>query len=101
MPLRRAAVLALCSCLASPFGAAANVPPATPVVTEPPIGRTVNPGDAHMECAPFSDADAGDAHRCTDWEIWTVTPAERVWFTSCIGGVERLHTHLGDGAFEG
>jgi len=95
------ALLAVGSFLGS--AAWGNVPPATPVVTEPPLGRIVNPADVHMECANFSDADAGDTHRCTDWEIWTVAPAgiERVWFTSCIGGVERVHTHLGDGVFQG
>jgi glucose/arabinose dehydrogenase/PKD repeat protein len=79
----------------------ANTPPATPVVTEPRVGRLVNAEDVHMECDPFSDADPGDGHLCTDWEIWTVSPPERVWFTSCIQGVERLHTHLGDGIFQG
>jgi glucose/arabinose dehydrogenase len=53
-----------------------------------------------METAPMEDAD-GDAHRCTDWEIWDVILASRVWRTPCIDGVEKLHTHLGDGDFEG
>jgi glucose/arabinose dehydrogenase len=71
------------------------------MVTEPAVeGQMVNPGDAHMEASPFSDPD-GDAHLNTDWEIWTVAPAERVWTTLAIGGVERTHTHLGDGLFEG
>ncbi len=78
----------------------ANVPPATPVVTEPVVGRIVNPADVHMECGLFSDPDPGDTHLCSDWEIWTVSPVERVWVTTCIGGVERLHTHLGDGIFQ-
>lgn len=85
--------------------AMANVPPAAPVITEPAPGRILNPSDVHMECDPFSDADAGDTHLCTDWEIWTSPspPAllERVWHISCIGGVERLHTHLGDGVYSG
>jgi glucose/arabinose dehydrogenase len=76
-----------------------NRRPATPTITEPSFeGRIVNPADVHMETAPFSDLDA-DAHLCTDWEIWTVTPSEVVWRTSCISGVERVHTHLGDGDF--
>src|SRR5262245_42764325 len=79
----------------------ANTPPNTPTITEPTIGRIVNPADCHMETAPFSDPDPGDTHLCSDWEIWTITPSERIWFTSCIGGVERVHTHLGDGAFQG
>lgn len=75
--------------------------PLTPLVTEPAVeGQIVNPGDAHMEGSPFSDPD-GDAHLNTDWEIWTVAPAERVWATLAIGGVERTHTHLGDGVFQG
>jgi glucose/arabinose dehydrogenase len=78
-----------------------NTPPATPSVTEPQPARLVAPSDAHMETTPFADANAGDTHRCTDWEIWSVSPLERVWVTSCIGGVERLHTHLGDGVFQG
>lgn len=94
-----ACVLLSSACLVP--SAIANNPPATPVVTEPVVGRIVNAADAHMECAPFSDSDPGDTHLCSDWEIWTVSPAERVWFTSCIGGVERLHTHLGDGVFQG
>lgn len=80
---------------------AGNLPPATPTVTEPGVnGQIVNAADVHMECTPFADPDAGDLHECTDWEVWTVSPSQRVWSTLCIGGVERLHTHLGDGVFE-
>jgi PKD repeat protein len=96
---RRASVFALAAGLG--HAALANNPPATPVVTEPVVGRVVNAADAHMECAPFSDPDAGNTHLCSDWEIWTVSPPERIWFTSCIAGVERVHTHLGDGVFQG
>jgi glucose/arabinose dehydrogenase/PKD repeat protein len=53
-----------------------------------------------MEAGPFSDPDPGDTHSCTDWEIWTSSPLEPVWVTSCITGVEKVHTHLGDGVFE-
>ncbi len=101
--LKRAAVVAttLCLCVA----AFANTPPAAPVITEPAPGRTLNPADVHMETGPFFDPDPGDEHVCTDWEIWTSPnpPAlvERVWVASCLGGVERLHTHLGDGLFIG
>lgn len=80
---------------------AQNVPPATPVITEPQVGRIINPADLHMETDPFSDANPGDTHVCTDWEVWTAGMTERVWVTACIGGVERLHTHLGDGVFQG
>lgn len=78
-----------------------NQPPAAPLVSEPSTdGLTLNPADVHMETGPFSDPDGGDQHFCTDWEIWTVTPLERVWVTACATGVERLHTHLGDGIYE-
>ncbi|MBS0195573.1 MAG: PQQ-dependent sugar dehydrogenase [Planctomycetes bacterium] len=80
--------------------AAQNQPPLAPVITEPIVGRIINPADLHMETGPFSDPNPGDTHVCTDWEVWTVTPSQRVWVTACIGGVERLHTHLGDGVFE-
>lgn len=75
--------------------------PRTPIITEPVFeGRIVNPQDVHMESAPFfSSTNAG--HLCTDWEIWTVTPSERIWFISCVTGVERLHIHMGDGTFTG
>ena len=59
----------------------------------------MNPSDVHMETSGYSDTD-GHAHKSTDWEIWTVGPgAEPVWQTLGIQGVERLHTHLGDGVF--
>src|SRR5215510_13646699 len=57
-----------------------NHPPNAPTITEPATdGRTLSPADVHMETAPFSDPDPGDHHLCTDWEIWTVAPSERVW----------------------
>ena len=80
---------------------AANNPPATPVLIEPSRdGQTVHPADVHMATSVFSDSDSGNTHACTDWEIWTVSPAERVWVSSCITGVGRVHVHQGDGAFE-
>ncbi|MFN0159390.1 MAG: PQQ-dependent sugar dehydrogenase [Bacteroidota bacterium] len=82
--------------------AIAQTPPITPTITEPLTnGQIVNPADVHMETLPMVDPDAGNTHFCTDWEIWTVSPSERVWITACIQGVERLHTHLGDGVFGG
>jgi len=77
-----------------------NAAPATPTVTEPNVdGKIVNPSDVHMETTGYSDAD-GNAHKSTDWEIWTVGPgAEPAWQTLGIEGVEKLHTHLGDGVF--
>ncbi len=99
MPHRSIVTLVLL--LGGPALLLANTPPDAPLINEPELdGQIVNPSDVHMECAPFSDADPGDTHLCSDWEIWTVSPPERVWFTACIGGVERVHTHLGDGAFE-
>jgi len=79
-----------------------NAPPAAPTITEPAFdGQEVNPADVHMESIGFADSD-GDAHKSTDWEIWTTGPgASRAWQTLAIGGVERLHTHLGDGVFVG
>ncbi len=78
-----------------------NQPPATPVVTEPRVGRVVNPSDCHMETDVFTDPNPGDAHVCTDWQIVQASDGQVVWTTACITGVERLHTHLGDGVFSG
>lgn len=77
-----------------------NNTPSTPVITEPAMdGQVVNPADVHMEAVGYVDAD-GHAHKSTDWEIWTVGDSPRpVWKTLGIQGVERLHTHLGDGFF--
>ncbi len=74
--------------------------PASPTITEPSRdGATANPNDVHMEAIGYSDPD-GDPHTSTDWEIWTAgDDAELVWQTLGIQGVERLHTHLGDGVF--
>jgi glucose/arabinose dehydrogenase/regulation of enolase protein 1 (concanavalin A-like superfamily) len=80
---------------------AGNRPPRAPLVNEPAAeGQLVNPADAHMEATAFSDPNPGDIHLATDWEIWTVSPLQRVWITAGVTGVERLHTHLGDGTFE-
>jgi glucose/arabinose dehydrogenase len=77
-----------------------NAAPAVPTITEPHVdGQEVHPGDVHMESVGYVDAD-GNAHKSTDWEIWTVGPgAEPVWQTLGIEGVERMHTHMGDGIF--
>jgi glucose/arabinose dehydrogenase len=85
----------------TPTGSA-NVPPFAPAITEPAAdGAIVNPADVHMESGPFGDPNAGDQHGCTDWEIWNGALTERVWRAPCLTGVEKLHAHLGDGAFEG
>jgi glucose/arabinose dehydrogenase len=78
----------------------ANHRPNTPVVREPLADQLIDPADVHMETAPFSDPDPGNLHRCSDWEIWILSPLERVWAAECIRGVERVHVHLGDGGFE-
>ncbi len=80
--------------------ALAAYPPAMPNIGEPPPGRTINPADVHMECAPLRDRD-GHPHLCTDWEIWDGELTKRVWSATCAAGVSALHIHLGDGAFEG
>lgn len=79
-----------------------NHPPATPTITEPAQnGQAVNPFDVHMETAPFSDADAGDTHACSDYEIWRLSPTERVWRADCRPWPTAAHMHLADGVFEG
>lgn len=81
---------------------AENASPATPTITEPSVdGQVVNPTDVHMEAIGFSDPD-GNAHKSSDWEIWTASGTlQLAWQTLGITGVERLHTHLGDGIFVG
>jgi len=56
---------------------------------------------SHIEVSilHLSDPDAGDTHVCTDWEIWSVSPAEMVWGAGCQSGVEKLRVHLADGDF--
>lgn len=78
-------------------------PPSTPTITEPAVdGQIINAQDVHMEAGGFFDLD-GDTHACTNWEIWKTATSEKVWQSApvCIGGVEKNHTHLGDGAFMG
>lgn len=78
-----------------------NQPPFAPTITEPTFdGEVVNPADVHMELIDYFDPD-GDPHASTDWEIWTDGLGERVWAAINLAGVEKVHTHLGDGAFEG
>jgi glucose/arabinose dehydrogenase len=81
-------------------GSGSNSSPIMPTINEPRVeGMIVNPADVHMETEPMSDPNPGQTHVCTDWEIWRVSPLERVWYTACIGGLEKVHTHLGDGVF--
>jgi glucose/arabinose dehydrogenase len=77
-----------------------NANPAAPTITEPDVdGKIVNASDVHMEAIGYSDPD-DNAHKSSDWEIWTTgASAQLVWQTLGIAGVERLHTHQGDGIF--
>ncbi|MFC7241086.1 PQQ-dependent sugar dehydrogenase [Catellatospora aurea] len=77
--------------------------PAAPLITEPEKdNRLLSAADVHMETRAMQNNDAGDAHLCTDWEIWAgnAGSGERVWFDSCASGTGRVHVHLGDGVFE-
>jgi glucose/arabinose dehydrogenase len=89
---RAAAVLAT----AVAFLAAAAPPAlAAPTITEPATdGQVLNPADVHMVAEGFRDGWA-----CTDWEI--AEGAAVVWRATCATGDEKVHIHLGDGAFEG
>jgi glucose/arabinose dehydrogenase len=72
-----------------------------PVINEPrDDGQIAHPADVHMETSDFSASEPGLTHVCSDWEIRTVEPGEVVWETICIGGVEKVHSHLGDGTFK-
>jgi glucose/arabinose dehydrogenase len=73
--------------------------PLTPVLIEPERdGLVVSAVDVHMVTATFSDAD-GDAHLCTDWQIRDGD--EVLWEARCARDAEKIHIHLGDGAFAG
>lgn len=83
----------------------ANASPAAPTIMEPSHdGHIANPSDVHMEAIGFLDPD-GNTHQNSDWEIWTADangqPLELAWTTIGISGVERVHTHLGDGILVG
>ncbi|MDA0933517.1 MAG: PQQ-dependent sugar dehydrogenase [Planctomycetota bacterium] len=78
-----------------------NTPPDQPRITEPTQpGLVLSPNDVHMETSPFSDPDPGDTHYASDWEIWRVSPPERVWHATDVTGFEKIHAHFGDGIFE-
>ncbi len=98
-------LLTVLACKAEPAEislVAAALAPVTPTITEPNVdGKIVSGADVHMETAPFSDPDPGHQHLCSDWAISRASNAELVWHTDCIGGAEKLHTHLGDGLFVG
>src|SRR4051812_11676187 len=82
-------------------GSAHAAAPAAPTITEPSVeGALVNAADVHMEAGGYSDPD-GDPHACTDWEIWTVSPASKAWSASPCQFPLTVHVHLGDGSFQG
>src|SRR6267143_913912 len=73
--------------LGTPAAARAQSPPNAPVILSPSAnGDLLSPFDVHLETQPMTDPDPGDTHACTDWEIWTVSPPERVWAALCITG---------------
>src|ERR1043166_9423321 len=85
------------------FGAATAfaTAPNAPTITSPASdGAIVNAADVHMETGPFSDPDLGDTHLNSDWQIWTVGAGSNiVWIENAATGTDKLHTHLGQGAF--
>lgn len=96
--LRRAAAMAVAALLVVLAVNAIAAPPHSPEVIEPAVGAApLSPEDVHM-VAEFADDD-GDQHLCSDWEIWSVAPAEAVWQAHCAQGQEKVHIHLGDGEF--
>ena len=73
-------------------GVAVAASPTAPTITQPSAdGVVVNPADVHMEAPNFFDAD-GDTHVCSEWQIWSASPAELVWEstppTSCVFAFE-------------
>ena len=80
----------------------ANSPPNPPVILEPAEGATgISPSDVHMATAAADDPDAGDGHRCSDWEIRSRAGDDLQWSATCASGPLAVHIHLGDGSFEG
>jgi uncharacterized repeat protein (TIGR01451 family) len=91
--------LFLLSSISAVVFSAPDTLPDPPVINEPAAdGQIVSPSDVHMETDPMNDLD-GDTHQCSDWQILISDTLELVWDTTCIGGVEKVHTHLGDGLF--
>jgi hypothetical protein len=59
-----------------------------------------------IRSSEFSDADPGDTHAASEFEIWRVNgdqPVERVWLASLSSGVSRnlIEVALTEGVFEG
>ena len=80
-----------------------NLPPATPTITEPATeSAVVSNADVHMETAPFSDANPGDVHRSSDWQIRRRDTGEIVWRADGLATTSgKVHVHFGDGRFVG
>ncbi len=81
--------------------ATGNRPPLAPTIDMPLAGAgQVDPGSVPLALSGFDDPD-GSGHGCTDFEIWTVQPAERVWRASCLAGANLLVADFGVGTFTG
>ena len=78
-----------------------NDAPAAPTLIQPDSsGGPVPTGAVGFQLGSFSDSD-GDAHVCTDYEIWRAEPAELVWRLSCAGGSLLNAAPLSAGTFLG
>ncbi len=77
-----------------------NRPPSAPTINAPVPGLPADPRLLAIDLDGYADLDA-DAHICTDYELWTADPAERVWRASCASGVSLTAAGLGAGAFTG
>jgi glucose/arabinose dehydrogenase len=96
----RVALISLLVLLGAWTQTAEAAKPVVAAIEEPAADAApLNRADIHM-VAVYDDAD-GDAHLCSDWEIWKTAPAEKVWEAPCATGAEKVHIHLGDGAFVG
>ncbi len=79
-----------------------NQRPLSPIIIEPlRNGQIVSGSDVHMETAPMRDPDAGDVHVSSDFQIWLARPRRLVWVANNVDGLEKAHSHLGDGRFVG
>lgn len=98
--LRGTAIAAVLSFLAIYAAYALAAKPEVAEISEPALGSAPLDGaDVHMVAA-YADGDE-DEHVCSDWQIWTVAPPAPVWEAHCAKGAEKVHIHLGDGAFVG
>jgi hypothetical protein len=83
---------------------AENQPPAPPRVTAPQAGRLdVLPDALVVRASAFSDADPGDTHRESQFEIWLTAggePVLRVWSAAVTDPARLNEASLADGTFE-